>query len=213
MDWGKVREDVLGVIQARYIYCPLYLYYCISSTSGPQALDRGRWNPCSKSGFASQASQIMGAPSVLRGSRWMDLSVPEATAQQAAPRGLWTSPVCFLVMFTVDTFTVWMSLSTNNCSLRGCTLMLRSSRETLCVDYHVRPFCKSGRTGVIYASSVASLTEERGGKIVCDTPQGVPIASGNPGLLTFSLECSLSFLLFGADAFLSTHMWKLVENS
>ncbi|KAB0372201.1 hypothetical protein FD755_015993 [Muntiacus reevesi] len=49
--------------------------------------------------------------------------------------------------------------------------------------------------------------------IVCDAPPGVPIASANPGLLTFSLEYSLSFLPFGADAFLSTHTWKLVENS
>ena len=81
------------------------------------------------------------------------------------------------------------------------------------MDYRVRSFCKSGRTGVIYASSVASLTEERGGRIVCAAPQGVPIAGGNPGLTTFSSECSLSFLPFGADAFLSTHTWKLVENS
>ena len=35
-----------GMIQARYIYCALYLlYYYISSTSGHQALDPGAWGP------------------------------------------------------------------------------------------------------------------------------------------------------------------------
>lgn len=81
--------------------------------------------------------------------------------------------------------------------------MFSASTRLLCIRQDRRDF----------GPSVALLTEERGGRILCDTPQGVPIASGNPGLLTFSTERSLSFLPFGIDAFLSTHMWKLVENS
>ena len=42
----SVGEMVLGVIQARYIYCVHYFYYYyISSPSGHQALDPGDWGP------------------------------------------------------------------------------------------------------------------------------------------------------------------------
>ena len=38
--------DGLGMIQAHYIYCILYVYYYyISSTSDHQALDPGGWGP------------------------------------------------------------------------------------------------------------------------------------------------------------------------
>ena len=36
--------DGLAMIHGHYIYCALY-YYCISSTSGHQALDPGGWRP------------------------------------------------------------------------------------------------------------------------------------------------------------------------
>ena len=46
VDWGNVQEEVSGMIQAHHIYCPLYFYYyCISSASGPQALDPGGCEP------------------------------------------------------------------------------------------------------------------------------------------------------------------------
>ena len=36
----------LGMIHMHYIHCALYFYYyCISSTSGHQALDPGCWRP------------------------------------------------------------------------------------------------------------------------------------------------------------------------
>ena len=38
--------DGLAMIHGRYIYWALYFYYyCISSTSGHQALDPGGWRP------------------------------------------------------------------------------------------------------------------------------------------------------------------------
>lgn len=38
--WTRGREDSLGTIQAHYIYCVLYFYYCnIRSTSGHLTLD------------------------------------------------------------------------------------------------------------------------------------------------------------------------------
>ena len=38
--------DGLGMIHMLYIYCALYFYYyCISSGSGPRALDPGGWRP------------------------------------------------------------------------------------------------------------------------------------------------------------------------
>ena len=39
----RVVEGGLGVIQAHFIYCALYLYYFISSTSDHQALDPRSW--------------------------------------------------------------------------------------------------------------------------------------------------------------------------
>ena len=39
--------DGLGMVQVCYIYGALYFYYyCISSTSDHQSLDRGGWDPC-----------------------------------------------------------------------------------------------------------------------------------------------------------------------
>ena len=40
---GGVGGDGFGMIQAHYIYCALYFYYNIKSTSDHQALDSGGW--------------------------------------------------------------------------------------------------------------------------------------------------------------------------
>ena len=42
-DWDK--GGVLGMIQTHHVYCALYFYYYISSTSDRQALDPEGWGP------------------------------------------------------------------------------------------------------------------------------------------------------------------------
>ena len=39
----NIWEDGFRMIQVHYIYCELYFYYHISSTSDPQASDLGGW--------------------------------------------------------------------------------------------------------------------------------------------------------------------------
>ena len=46
--WTGLREGGcvdLGMTQAHHIYCTLYFYYDVSSTSSHQALDPGGWEP------------------------------------------------------------------------------------------------------------------------------------------------------------------------
>ena len=43
------RGDDFRMIQAHFIFCSLYFYYCyMSSTSDQQALDPGGWGPLAK---------------------------------------------------------------------------------------------------------------------------------------------------------------------
>ena len=42
---GPGLGDGFGLIQVDYIYCALYFYYYVSSTSDPQTLDPRGWGP------------------------------------------------------------------------------------------------------------------------------------------------------------------------